>query len=132
MAREIRRAWTADEDVVLRQLWADGKRKRAISHVMGRSESGIASRLRVLGFQPRLGDRENRVEPPPEVERSRNVNADNSFQDAMRAAITSGLERATAGVVKDYRAPKPTRFPTGISATGSFCGSAAQACAESV
>jgi hypothetical protein len=128
MGTSIQKKWSNDEDIILRDHWFAGKRKKAIASAMGRTASSIQSRAKVLGLPGII--KQNRVEPDTNIEHANNAAEDNAFQAAMRAAIDAGLERAPIGVVKDTRPPKPTHFPTRMAFHGSGCSSPANVCAE--
>jgi hypothetical protein len=129
MGTSTQKRWTNDEDIILRDHWFSGKRKKAIGTAMGRTASSIASRAKVLGLAGVI--KQNRVEPDStNLERVNNTADDIAFQNAMRAAIAAGLEHAPIGVVKDSRPPKPTFYPTRVAFHGSGCSSPANVCAE--
>lgn len=124
---KAQRQWSADEDVVLRDLWHSGKRKKAIGTRLDRTESSVSSRLRVLGIIPKQGDKAFAIERDFEAARAHNAECDRTFRRAMQAALDSGLEHWPVDV------PQPAKFRPHFFASPmvmSGCGSSAGECAD--
>lgn len=123
--------FTADEDALVKAMWANGNNDRQISLALAmrgtvRTQSSVNCRRFRLGAVDH--DRVRRLPPvqKQKIDARRGFEGDRQFKLAMLAAIYAGSESPLIGVVKDRRPlPMVTYQPepvgAGYSSPGAMC-----------